>query len=172
VPPSCIAAGSEAAEQILGGLPIIVKPVRGTSGRGIEIVSVPEDHARIGRGPHFVQKFDRINDDDLKVYVIGDHVSIVRRPFPARTLQDKLGTPYEDRDVAAMALKIGQLFGLELYGIDVVETRSGPVVVDVNACPGFVGCEGAGRRLADYIDHALRSGASARARGHLKVVGE
>lgn len=171
VPRTCIATDCAQAAATLGGLPIIVKPVRGTAGRGIEIVRSEADYGRVGRGPHFAQSFQRLNSDDLKVYVIGDDVSIVRRPFPARTLEDKLGSGEHNREIEAMAMRIGQLFGLEIYGVDVVETANGPVVVDVNACPGFVGAPGAGRRLADYIDRALREQTHPR-RALLKVVGE
>jgi ribosomal protein S6--L-glutamate ligase len=156
VPDSCISSDVRSAAEILGGLPVIVKPVRGTSGRGIEIIRSFEDEARLPRGPHFVQRFDRLNGDDLKVYVIGDEASIVRRPFPAQTLEEKHGFPMRNREIEAIALKVGKLFELEIYGVDIVETASGPVIVDVNACPGFVGAHDAGRRLADYIDRTMR----------------
>lgn len=155
VPESLIASDIEGAAEALGGLPVIVKPVRGTSGNGIEIIRSKSDAERLPRGPHFVQRFDRLNGDDLKAYVIGEQVSIVRRPFPAQTMSDKLGTIVKDRDLEAIAMKAGRMFGLEIFGVDIIETSRGPVVVDVNACPGFVGAEDAGRRLADYIDRTM-----------------
>jgi glutathione synthase/RimK-type ligase-like ATP-grasp enzyme len=52
VPKTCIASDVRSAAGALGGLPVIVKPVRGTSGQGIEIVRNDEDAARLPRGPH------------------------------------------------------------------------------------------------------------------------
>ncbi len=36
-----------------------------------------------------------------------------------------------------LALRVGKLFGLDIYGLDVVETRDGPMVVDINDFPSF-----------------------------------
>ena len=37
----------------------------------------------------------------------------------------------------ALALEVGQLFGLDIYGLDIVETDKGPMVVDINDFPSF-----------------------------------
>ncbi|MGQ0672688.1 MAG: ATP-grasp domain-containing protein [Hyphomicrobium sp.] len=172
VPPSCLASDSRRAALELGRERVIVKPVRGTSGRGIEIVSTPADHDRLPRGPHFVQVYDRLSNDDLKVYVVGREVSIVRRSFPATTVEEKLGRPHADPLIEAIGRKVGDLFGLELYGLDVVETSAGPVVVDVNACPGFVGAPDAGRRVAAYIDLAMSGRSTPVQHGQLVAAAE
>src|SRR5205814_991202 len=50
----------------------------------------------------------------------------------------------------------GQVFGLGLYGVDIVEGVDGPWIVDVNTFPGYKGAPGAAARIADYIaDYAL-----------------
>jgi len=36
-----------------------------------------------------------------------------------------------------LALLVGKLFGLDIYGLDVVETGDGPMVVDINDFPSF-----------------------------------
>jgi hypothetical protein len=43
------------------------------------------------------------------------------------------------------------VFGLGLYGLDVVEGLGGPYVVDVNYFPGYMDIPEAPRTLADYI---------------------
>ena len=63
-----------------------------------------------------------------------------------------------------IALGCGALFGMGLYGLDVLVPRSGPVVVDVNSFPGYAGVPGAAKVIADYIDgyahgrHSLPAG--------------
>ena len=56
----------------------------------------------------------------------------------------------------AIALRCGQVCGLGLYGLDVVESQCGPVVVDVNYFPGYKGVPDVAPRIADYIDQYAR----------------
>jgi ribosomal protein S6--L-glutamate ligase len=54
-------------------------------------------------------------------------------------------------EVREIALACGELLGLGLYGLDVIESPDGPVVVDVNYFPGYKGVDGAAASIADYI---------------------
>jgi ribosomal protein S6--L-glutamate ligase len=51
-----------------------------------------------------------------------------------------------------ITLEIGRVFGLRLYGIDLLITEGGPIVVDVNAFPGFRGAPGADVALANLVE--------------------
>src|SRR5207302_138731 len=75
---------------------------------------------------------------DIKLYVIGNDVYAVARKSP---LHPKI-VVHEQRIPLApewrrLALRAGRLFGLDIYGLDVVETRNGPAVVDINDFPSF-----------------------------------
>jgi ribosomal protein S6--L-glutamate ligase len=76
----------------------------------------------------------------------------VARPFPVRTAGEKRGEPRtiipEVRDIC---LRCGELFDLELYGVDLIETEDGPYVIEVNCFPGYKGVPEADRLLAEYI---------------------
>ena len=151
-PETCIAGTARQAFEGLGNKAIIVKPVHGTWGEGIEVARSDADLARINGGPHFAQAFDRVTDDDLKVYVIGEEVFTVRRHLPAHTIEDMQGELCRnDSTLEQIARQVTRLFGLDVCGLDFVETPSGPVVVDVNSFPGFIGVPDAARRLAEYI---------------------
>jgi hypothetical protein len=50
-----------------------------------------------------------------------------------------------------LARRVGGLFGLHIYGLDVLETANGPVVVDINDFPSFGRVPGAVGRIAKYI---------------------
>lgn len=63
--------------------------------------------------------------------------------------------------LAALALRVGEVFGLEVYGVDLLDGVAEPVIVDVNAFPGVRGRPGAPEALAGL---ALRvAGARGRA---------
>ena len=40
-------------------------------------------------------------------------------------------------EMRALALQVGNIFGLDIYGLDVVETPRGSLVVDINDFPSF-----------------------------------
>ncbi|MFE6872351.1 RimK family alpha-L-glutamate ligase [Kitasatospora sp. NPDC057692] len=49
---------------------------------------------------------------------------------------------------ARIALRVGEVFGLDVYGVDLLDGPDEPVVVDVNAFPGVRGQAGAPEALA------------------------
>jgi ribosomal protein S6--L-glutamate ligase len=53
-----------------------------------------------------------------------------------------------------IARRVGQLFGLDLYGVDVLETPQGLVIVDINDFPSFYGVPRKVASVAEYILHA------------------
>jgi ribosomal protein S6--L-glutamate ligase len=58
--------------------------------------------------------------------------------------------------VRDIALRCGALFGMGLYGLDVLVPEGGPVVVDVNTFPGYGGVPGIASVIAEYIDGYAR----------------
>jgi ribosomal protein S6--L-glutamate ligase len=89
--------------------------------------------------------------EDLKVYVVGERVWAVRKPFAPGSFSLP-GRPVPvSSEVEAIAQRAGSASGLGLFGIDVIEGPEGPVVVDLNAYPGYKGCEGVAGPMADYI---------------------
>ncbi|GAA2741828.1 alpha-L-glutamate ligase [Kitasatospora cinereorecta] len=65
-------------------------------------------------------------------------------PRPPRPLAvDALPAGYRD-----LALTVGEVFGLDVYGVDVLDVGGRPLIVDVNAFPGIRGQAGAPEALA------------------------
>ncbi|WP_051799068.1 ATP-grasp domain-containing protein [Streptomyces sp. NRRL S-337] len=58
---------------------------------------------------------------------------------------------------AELALRTGGVFGLDVYGVDVLLGPDGPVVVDVNAFPGIRGQAGAPEALAELALSTART---------------
>ncbi|MBI5649375.1 MAG: hypothetical protein HZC40_02845, partial [Chloroflexi bacterium] len=140
---------------------LILKPVRGSRGRNIHIVSnVDELNAIPTDEPWLVQRYYKPDGLDHKIYRIGDECFGVRRIFPLRTYADKSGEPFVlDAALREIALRIGRVLGTNLYACDVVISAGKPYVVDVNKFGSFMGVPDAPRHLADYLfAAALNSG--------------
>ncbi len=159
-------------------MPIVVKPYRGRRGMGIEVcLNEAEFNAlvasRAGDGPAadddggedgtalgerliFAQEYEEHEPYDYKAYAIGDYVYAIKRIFPAKTKEEKLGTPVgDDPELEDLVRRCGKLFGLELYGVDLVKTPKGYSVIEVNCFPGYKGVPEGGERIARFIlEHA------------------
>ncbi|HEV2582293.1 MAG TPA: hypothetical protein VGT44_15670, partial [Ktedonobacteraceae bacterium] len=55
-----------------------------------------------------------------------------------------------------LALQVGKLFGLDIYGLDVVETPQGPAILDINDFPSFGRVPRAVMRISEYVLHAAK----------------
>jgi ribosomal protein S6--L-glutamate ligase len=138
--------------------PLIVKPYRGHRGSGISVVRSAGELAAVERPPTpvLIQEYVEGNGEDVKVYVAGEEVFAVRKEFsPTSFTRPGRFCPVSS-EVREIALACGRILGLGLYGLDVLETDSGPVVVDVNYFPGYKGIPDVAPVIADYIeDYAL-----------------
>jgi ribosomal protein S6--L-glutamate ligase len=136
---------------------LVVKPHRGSGGRGVRVVRTEDDLASLApsNGVIFAQRYHRPQGPDHKIYRIGDQVFGVERVWPPRTYEEKLGRAFvpspEEREIA---LRCGEAFGIDLYGIDIVISDGRPYVVDISSFPGFKGIPGAAGRIAQHIHAA------------------
>ena len=154
VPKSWITGDLALAAGVLDEHPIIVKPHMGHRGTGVHYCKTVKDLAQIPttETPMIVQEWIDGPGEDLKVYVAGDEVHGVRKRFSKTSfaVPGKAG-PTSD-NVREIALKVGKVCGLGLYGLDIIESERGPFVVDVNYFPGYKGVPDAAGMIADYID--------------------
>ena len=161
-PRSFITGNIRRARACLAQAPVIVKPHRGSAGEGICVIRTEAEIGEGLRGPQFVQEYLPSDGEDLKVYVIGGEVFALKRPFPPQTYGERLGRPCAvDGSVRSLALRCGQILGLEIYGIDFLETGKGPVIVDVNYLPGMVGVPRAAELVAERLYARLRDSKAA-----------
>ena len=110
--------------------------------------------------PVLLQEFAEGDGWDIKVWVIGQQVFAARRrtPLERPTVQDDVPLLAGDvpHEWAQVALEIGRAIGLRLYGVDLLMTARGPLIVDVNAFPGFRGVHGASSALVALVEHVGR----------------
>lgn len=151
----CAAAPRRLAPLLADG-PLVVKPHRGSQGKGVRVVREPAELRALRLpGPILAQRYHEPDGRDRKLYRIGRRVFGVMRVWPVRSYEDKLGEPFEvSGELRAIALRAGAAFGIDLYGLDVVVSAGRPYVVDFSSFPGFKGVPDAATHLAGYIARA------------------
>lgn len=133
--------------------PLILKATYGDNSQGLRLVRGAEDLGDLHWGEELVLAQHYLPNDgfDLKLYVCGRDVFAVRKPSPFNG--DPRALPQSvrpDRHMIDLALRCGETFGLEVYGVDTVETVNGPTVIEVNDFPNFTGIPEAADLIADY----------------------
>jgi ribosomal protein S6--L-glutamate ligase len=162
VPPTYFAAHPGLLDQIpLDEYPLVIKPSNGSSCRDIYRVDTPAQlqsvqaalsEERFLLAQHYVEN----TGFDIKVYVTGKEVyAAVARKSPLHSEVEEVFIPLS-KPIRKLALEIGALFGLDIYGIDIVEGPNGPMVLDINDFPSFGGVPRAVIRVAEYILHAAQ----------------
>jgi ribosomal protein S6--L-glutamate ligase len=155
LPETWFASKPEHLAGLLKEGPIVVKPFWAASqGRGVQVIKTEEELATVmgEDGVIFAQRYHRPDGRDYKLYVIGDQVFGVRRVWPPKTLEDKLGEPFDvSAEMHDVALRCGRAFDVGLYGVDLITSDGKPYIVDINTFPGFKGVPNAAALLAEYI---------------------
>jgi glutathione synthase/RimK-type ligase-like ATP-grasp enzyme len=156
-PETWVTEDREHLRGLLDGGPIVVKPFRGSRGVGVEVVHEASDvdTLELDPGPLFVQRYHPPDGLDYKMYCIGERVCGVRRVWPARTLEDKLGEAFEpDEELTRIARACAAAIGADVFGFDIVFSGDRPFVVDLSGFPGFKGVPNAAELLAAEIHAA------------------
>ena len=139
--------------------PLVVKPSNGSSCRGIYRLNNPAELEELVIAEEndsffLAQRYQENTGFDIKVYITGREVygAIAKKsPLHGEVAEEFIPLTPELRK---LALDIGKIFGLDIYGIDVVETPNGLAVLDINDFPSFGRVPGAVRRVAEYVLHA------------------
>ena len=96
---------------------------------------------------------------DIKVWVIDQHVYAARRRTPLEANASKKDFPLSTSEMPEQLLyviqEIGRVFHLHLYGVDLLMTERGPMVVDINSFPGFRGVPDADHALVTLVERLL-----------------
>ncbi|MEV0296018.1 hypothetical protein [Nocardia sp. NPDC050710] len=88
---------------------------------------------------------------DHKIWVIGGTVCAALRRSELVPGPRPADRPMADAPHADLARRVGAVFGLDIYGVDVLEIHGEPLIVDVNAFPGVRGQESAPEALAALV---------------------
>jgi ribosomal protein S6--L-glutamate ligase len=157
--------------KLLGGPPVIMKLLRGTQGTGViyaesqpSVESMLETIWSLGEDI-LVQRFiAESKGRDVRALVIGGKVrAAMRRIGPEGEFRSNIhrggkGEPVKlPPSYVRIAIRAAAAVGLGLAGVDILESSAGPVVVEVNASPGFEGLEEATKKnvAGMFLDAAV-----------------
>jgi len=139
----------------VGGAPVIIKLLEGTQGVGVilaDSVKVAEaiiETLQSTRQNVLVQKFvSESKGRDVRAFVIGDRVvAAMRRVAQGQEFRSNVhrGGKTEcielDQAYQDTAVRSAQIMGLRVAGVDMLEGKDGPQVMEVNSSPGLEGIE-------------------------------
>ena len=162
IPPTYFVAHPRLLRQIpIEDYPIVVKPSNGSSCKGVYLVESPTDLtsleiAEANDSFFLAQHYAENTGFDIKVYVTGREVyAAVAKKSPLHPDMGEHFVPLTPQ-IRKLALQVGKLFGLDIYGLDVVDTPLGPAIVDINDFPSFRGVPRAVVRVSEYVLHAAK----------------
>ncbi|HEX4203613.1 MAG TPA: hypothetical protein VHZ51_05340 [Ktedonobacteraceae bacterium] len=99
------------------------------------------------------------NGWDIKLWVIDEQIFAAYRRTPLEANACRQDFPVVADELPLewkhLALAVGRAFKMSLYGVDLIITQRRPVIVDVNAFPGFRGAPGAGKALINLVERLL-----------------
>ncbi len=142
---------------MVGGAPLIVKLLEGTQGRGVVLAETDKaaesviNAIKSLRANLLVQEFVKEADGkDLRLFVIDGKVvtSMMRTAAPGefRANIHQGGSASLVKITAAerrLAVKAAKTLGLEVAGVDIIRSKKGPLLLEVNSSPGLEGIEAA-----------------------------
>jgi len=168
MPATYVVSHPELLMPLLARGPLVVKPPDGTCGHGVRVVRNEAELLAGARPLHkppavLAQPYHPPEGRDLKIYVIGERLFGVRKVFPAITEVEKYGEPFiPTAEQADIARRCGRAFGIDLYGVDLIESEGKTYVVDMSSIPGFKGVPDAPLHLASYFRAAAERAARGR----------
>src|ERR1041384_1749055 len=166
---------TEGVVESVGGAPVVIKLLEGTQGLGVVLAenkkaaqSVIEAfhgvHARI-----IVQEFIKeAKGADIRAFVVdGEVVGAMRRQardgeFRSNIHRGATATVVKlSRQERATAISAAKKMGLGVAGVDMLPSKRGPLIIEVNSSPGLEGIEGATKvDIAGKIIRYLEKNAS------------
>ncbi|HVJ66079.1 MAG TPA: 30S ribosomal protein S6--L-glutamate ligase [Bdellovibrionota bacterium] len=165
---------------LVGGAPLVLKLLEGTQGKGVVLAETKKaaesviDAFREMEANFLVQEFvTEARGEDIRCFVIGDKVvaSMIRRAKEGEfrsnlhrggTAESVKITPTE-RETAVKAAKI---LGLNVAGVDLLRSKDGPKIMEVNSSPGLQGIETStgkdvAAKIIEFIEKNLVKGEQA-----------
>ncbi len=155
----------------VGGAPLVIKLLEGTQGIGVVLAETNKAaesiiEAFMGlKANILVQEYIKeAGGADIRCFVVGNKVvAAMKRQGAEGEFRSNLhrgGTAQLVRltkDERATAVKAAQVMGLNLCGVDILQSNNGPVVMEVNSSPGLEGIEVATKKdiaglIYDFIE--------------------
>ena len=152
--------------RLAGGAPVVIKLIEGTQGQGVVLAETDKAAESLVQAfreldayflvQHFVEE---AHGCDIRCFVIGNEVvASMMRKAKAGEFRSNLhrgGTAKAVQITArerATAIRAARIMGLNVAGVDLLRTKGGPLVMEVNSSPGLEGIEAATQTdIADQV---------------------
>ena len=139
----------------VGGAPVVIKLIEGTQGIGVllaDTVQAAESIIELLQSQKqniLIQKFvAESKGKDIRAFVVGDRVVAAMRrvaqgqEFRSNVHRGGIAQAVElDEEYQATAVRAAQILGLRVAGVDMLEGKTGPQIMEVNSSPGLEGIE-------------------------------
>jgi len=139
----------------VGGAPVVIKLIEGTQGIGVLLAESRKAAEGIiellqsQKQNVLVQKFvAESKGKDIRAFVVGDRVvASMRRiaqgqEFRSNVHRGGVAEAVElDEQYRETAVRAAQILGLRVAGVDMLEGKDGPQIMEVNSSPGLEGIE-------------------------------
>jgi len=150
----------------VGGAPLVIKLLEGTQGLGVVLAETPNAAKSIIEAFNglkarvIAQEFiEEAGGADIRAFVVeGNVVGAMKRQgkkgeFRSNLHRGGTATLVElSDDERNTALKAARVLGLGIAGVDMLQSKNGPLVIEVNSSPGLEGIEAAtGKDIAKEI---------------------
>ena len=161
----------EPAIDFVGGLPVVIKVTQGTQGQGVflrhtihESRSLIQGLLLTGKSVLVQEYIAESHGKDIRALVVGDRVvAAMRRKARGREFRSNyhLNGTVEKVEISEefeeQACRAARVLGLNIAGVDLLESNHGPLVLEVNSSPGLEGIEKAsGVNVAgEIIDYVM-----------------
>ncbi|MCA0433392.1 MAG: 30S ribosomal protein S6--L-glutamate ligase [Proteobacteria bacterium] len=160
--------------EMVGGAPVVIKLLEGTQGIGVVLGETHKSAKSVIEAFHgadiniLVQEFIKESEGhDIRAFVVGRKiVATMERAGPEGEFRSNLhrGGSAEKTDLTSAertaALRAARSMGLNVAGVDMLRSKRGPLVMEVNSSPGLEGIEQAtGKNVAKSIIEFLERNA-------------
>lgn len=169
-------ADYEGVLEQVGGAPVIIKIARGTHGKGVVLAETRSAALAVMQafnveGVNFIvqEYIAESRGEDIRAFVVNGQViaSMMRKSkgedFRANLHQGGVGMAVKLTEIERKtAQKAAKAMGLTVAGVDLLRSERGPLVLEVNASPGFGIEKITGRNVAasivEYTEHLAKTG--------------
>jgi ribosomal protein S6--L-glutamate ligase len=139
----------------VGGAPVVIKLIEGTQGIGVLLAETVKQAEAIiellqsQKQNILIQKFvAESRGKDIRALVVGDRVVAAMRrvaqgqEFRSNVHRGGVAEPVDlPEEYIQAAIRASQILGLRVAGVDMLESASGPQIMEVNSSPGLEGIE-------------------------------
>lgn len=143
--------------KLLGGTPVIIKLQEGTQGLGVILAETKKSAKSIIDTFYkmdtsiLIQKFiEESNGEDIRIFVVGKKiVASMKRMSAAGEFRSNVHQGGNTEAIMPtnkeqyIALDAVKHLGLGVAGVDLIRSKNGPMLIEVNASPGLQGIEAA-----------------------------